>query len=237
MTGQTILFSLTALGLGALWCFAGYRFFIVLLAVGGFLVGFALGSTLAPGLVGSGGDPQVVGWIAGGIVGLAVAALARYLFHLGVSLLAGALAAWAVTAVAANVGVEAALIPIVAVVGGIVGAILAAVIQAPKWLVVGLTSLSGAAVMVAGGLVLVGRVEPAAFWSAAQGLRLGPESILFGLDTLRARVMSAFMAPVDVLGAEPAGQVAIIALTVLGVSVQARGLGLLPVRRLVPRSA
>ncbi len=235
MTGQTLLFASLALGLGALWTFAGYRFFILLLAVGGFLAGFGLGSTLAPTLLP--GASETAGWVVGGIVGILIALLARHLFQLGVTLLAGLLAAWATAAAAAAFGVEPALIPVVAAVGGIVGAMAAAILQAPKWLVVGLTSMTGAGSIVAGVLVLTGRVQPSDFLVGAERLRLGPESFLLGVDGLRAAITRALTAPAEVLLAEPIAQVAIVALAVLGVFIQARGLGLLGRRRMVLRSA
>lgn len=235
MTGQTLLFASLALGLGALWTFAGYRFFIALLAVGGFLAGFGLVTTLAPTFIPGASD--TAGLVAGGVVGIVVALLARHLFHLGVSLLAGILAAWATTAAATAFGVEPALIPVVAAVGGIVGAVLAALLQAPKWLVVGLTSATGAGSVVAGALILTGRVQPSDFMAGAERLRFGPESILLGVDGLRAVLTRALTAPAEVLTAEPIAQVAIVALAVLGVFIQARGLGLLGRRRMVLRSA
>lgn len=239
MTGQTILPALLAIGLGALWAFAGYRLFTIALGVFGFLAGFALSSLLVPRLISGGSD--LVGVIVGVIAGIVVALLARYLFHLAVTLLAGIVVAWAAAAAATALGAEPSLIPVVTVVGGIAGALLAAMLQAPKWLVVAVTSIGGAAAMVAGGLVLSGRVQSAAFTAgltgAWEGLRPGPELILLGFDGLQRLLARVVTVPVEILTAEPIHGVAIICLAVLGAFVQARGLGLVPGRRMVTRTA
>lgn len=238
MTGQTILFVALAIGLGGLWAFAGYRAFILLLAIAGFLAGFGLGSALAPVLLPNGPDGAAV--VVGIVAGILVALFARHLFHVGVSLLAGLLGAWGVTVLAGPLGVEPSLVPIVALVAGIVTAVLACVIQASKWLVIALTSIAGAASIVAGGLVLAGRVQPSDFWAGAAGLtglRFGPELIVLGPEGIVRTVVRVITVPADILASQPVAIAAIIAVALLGAFFQARGLGLLPGRALVPRAA
>jgi hypothetical protein len=83
--------TLVALGFGLLLCLFGYRLFLYLLPVWGFLFGFALGVQTLQALFGVGPLATLTSWVAGFVAG-ALFAVLSYLFYLiGVVLVASSL--------------------------------------------------------------------------------------------------------------------------------------------------
>ena len=71
--------TLLALLFGTFVCFAGYRFFIVLLPVWGLFFGLFLGAQTVQALLGEAFFATVTSWVAGFVVGVIFAVLS-YLF-------------------------------------------------------------------------------------------------------------------------------------------------------------
>jgi hypothetical protein len=157
MSVEGIVVGLIALLVGLAFCFAGFRFFLVLLPIWAFVVGFQGGAQLTAFIFGTGFLGDVLGILAGLVVGLVFAVLSYLWFGFAIAALTFLWGYGFASGVLAGVGGRFDLIPIAAgVTLGLILAIGAIAFNAPKWLVVGLTGLGGAALIVAGGLVAVG---------------------------------------------------------------------------------
>jgi len=160
MIFATVLAVLFAAILGAVICFLGYRFFLVLLPVWGFFGGFWLGAAGVTALLGQGFLATVTGWVTGFIVGI-LGALFSYLFYtFGVAIIAavigGGLGSALLTAIGLNPGL---IVTLVAIVTGIVVAVLALAFNLQKYVVIVLTAILGADLIVLAGLLLFGVVS------------------------------------------------------------------------------
>lgn len=152
-----IIIGLIAILVGMAFCFAGFRFFLILLPIWGFVVGFQGGAQLTAYILGTGFLGDVIGILAGLVVGAAFAFLSYLWFGFAIALLSFMIGFELASGVLAGVGGKYDLIPLAAgVILGLLFAIGAVAFNAPKWLVVALTALGGAALVVAGGLVAVG---------------------------------------------------------------------------------
>lgn len=80
-----------ALGFGLVLCVVGYRLFLYLLPVWGFLFGFALGVQTLQALVGVGPLATLTSWVAGLIAGVFFAVLSYLIYLIGVVLVASSL--------------------------------------------------------------------------------------------------------------------------------------------------
>src|SRR5438132_13651524 len=78
MAFQDFLIGLLVLLVGAAFCFAGYRFFRILIAVWGFFAGFNLGAAGMTALFGQSFVGRTTGWILGLVLGLVLAVLADF---------------------------------------------------------------------------------------------------------------------------------------------------------------
>src|SRR5262249_5236923 len=86
---QTVLVSLLLILMGLALCFAGYRFFVILLPIWGFFAGFQFGASILSNLFGQGFLTTVIGWVIGLLVGIFAAVLAYLFYAAAVVLLAG----------------------------------------------------------------------------------------------------------------------------------------------------
>jgi hypothetical protein len=147
--------------IGIAFCFAGYRFFRVLVAIWGFLAGFLL--TAQAFAVSSGGHflVSVVGLVIAVVVGLIVAALAYYLYVAAVVILCASVGFWVGTGLMTALGYGGHSGPALTV--GIILAILLAfltlALNLTKFLIIIITALGGASTIVTGVLLLL-RVIP-----------------------------------------------------------------------------
>ena len=169
MSLEGFLLGIIALLVGAGFCFYGFKFFLILLPLWAFVAGFATGAQAMSVLFGDGFLATVTGWVIGFLTG-AVFAVISYLWFWAAVVLLGA-------AVGYQLGVGAmALINLhgfgAVAVGVIVGAVFAVgtiVLGVPRALVVALTALGGSATMVAGALLIIGRVKPDALGDGIVG--------------------------------------------------------------------
>ncbi len=159
MSLDTLVVAIVAILVGAGLVVAGYRFFLVLLPIFGFVAGFYVGSAAVTAIFGNGFLSEVTGWIVGLIGGVAFALLSYFFFIVGVIILAGALGASVGAAVADWLNLGNLLEFVLAAGGAIVLAIAAVVLAAPKYLVVAVTAILGAATVVAGVLLLFGTIK------------------------------------------------------------------------------
>ncbi len=163
-----ILVGLLAIALGAVFLIVGYRAFLILLPIGGFVAGFILGAELMATILNQGFLATLAGWIVGIIVGLFVALISYFVFSFGVIILSAtfglALGAGIVTAL----DIDSGLIMAIAVIGGaVLGIGLAIFLDIKKYLVIAVTAFGGAAAAVAGLLLVFNRFSLEDFQSGS----------------------------------------------------------------------
>lgn len=159
MSLETLAVAIVAILVGAGLVVAGYRFFLILLPIFGFVAGFYVGSAAITAIFGSGFLADVTGWIVGFIGGVAFALLSYFFYIVGVIILAGALGASIGAALASAIGLGNVLEFLLAAVGAIVLAGAAVVLAVPKYLVIAVTAILGAATVVAGVMLLFGVIK------------------------------------------------------------------------------
>jgi hypothetical protein len=157
---QTLLLGVLAIAIGAAVAFAGYKFFLFLLPLFGFVAGFWIGSAAMTELFGSGFLVEVTSWVVGVVTGIILAIGSYFFWYVAVVALFGAVGAWLGLAVLAAIGWDGAILNfIVALVVGAVFVIGAIVLRFPKWAVLALTALGGAGTAVAGVLLILGTID------------------------------------------------------------------------------
>ncbi len=170
MALETLFVAAIALLVGAGFTFAGFRFFIILLPIWAFVAGL-LGGAQAVGLIfGDGFLATVLGWGVGVVVGLVFAVLS-YLFYWVAVVILGASVGYSIglgfmAAIGIDFGFLAAAVGIVL---GVIFAIGVIILGVPKYLVVVLTALGGAAAVLAGVFLLLGRIQLDAMSMGAVG--------------------------------------------------------------------
>lgn len=154
-----LVIAILAVVLGAMFCFGGWRFFLLLLPFWGLLVGFNVGTEATRALLGDGTFATLTSWAVGIAFALVFAVLAYLYWYAAIAILGGTVgyilgaSAWGL------IGNEQGVIAfVIGIAVGVVFAIGTLVLNVPKWLVVGLTSIGGAAVIVAGWFILTGQI-------------------------------------------------------------------------------
>ena len=144
---------------GAVACFAGYRFFRIVLG----LYGFVLGALLATTVAGAGSTSSLLLWaVVGGVAGALVLNLA---YFFGVVLVGAAVGAMAVTLLWSRASGDPHVLIVVAF--AVVGALAAMWLQ--RYVVVTGTAFGGAWTLLVGALALTGDVTAQAA-SASNGV-------------------------------------------------------------------
>ena len=162
---EVLFVGLLALLLGAAFCFIGYRFFRILIPIWGFFAGFFFGAQGVVSLFGGGFLSTVTSWVVGLIVGLILAALAYFFYYAAVVILGGSVGYWIGTGLMAALGFsqQSFLAVVVGLAAAVVLAILIIALNLPKILIIVFSALGGASTIVAGILLLLGRI-PLAFF-------------------------------------------------------------------------
>jgi hypothetical protein len=154
-----LVIALIALVLGLLIAFGGWRFFLLLLPFWGFLVGFNLGTEATVALFNEGTFATLLSWIVGFVLAIVFAVLSYLYYYAAVALIAGGVgyalgaAAWGL------IGNEQGFIAfVIGIVLGVVFAVGTLALKVPKLLIVLLTSVGGAALVVAAWFILTGQI-------------------------------------------------------------------------------
>jgi hypothetical protein len=161
MTLEGIVIGLFALLVGLAFCFAGYKYFLILLPIWGFLTGFVFGSNLIYYLTNDPNNGFFVSALAilvGLVVGVVFALLSYLYYYFAVVLLGAALGYMLGTGLMDLINLDGFL-------GFVVGIILAAVfafgfivLMMPAVLAIWGTAIGGAIAIVGGALIALGRV-------------------------------------------------------------------------------
>ncbi len=141
---------LLGLMFGLVLCFAGYRFFFILLPIWGFFFGLAFGAQSIQALFGTAFLATITSWVVGFCVG-AVFAVLSYLFYVAaVAILAGSVGYSLVVGIVMALGFPMGwLLWLIGVAVGIVVAILALALNLQKWVAVIGTAIIGAETIMA----------------------------------------------------------------------------------------
>ena len=134
---------------GLVLCFAGYRLFIILLPIWGFVFGLILGVQSIQMLFGVGFLATVTSWVVGLVVG-AIFAVLSYLFYVvAVAIIAGSLGYALSVGFMLLIGMHLGwLMWIIAIVVASAFAVVTIIFNLQKWVVIGATAILGAGVMI-----------------------------------------------------------------------------------------
>jgi hypothetical protein len=145
---------------GVLLCFGGLRFFRFLMLVVGFIGGFTLGGLAVAVITKTNFVGNLAGWIVALLAGFVLAGFAYAIYVAGVAVIGGGVGYGVALGVMVALGYDAAawLTQGVAVGAAVVAIILTFLLNVHRALVIFYTALSGAAIMVAGFLVIDGKL-------------------------------------------------------------------------------
>ncbi|MGI9254793.1 MAG: DUF4203 domain-containing protein [Thermomicrobiales bacterium] len=154
-----VLLGIIMIVLGAGVALFGIWAFGIMLPVWGFIGGFFLGAAAISSLLGHGFLQTTLGVIVGLVIGVLFALLSYFFWYFGVIFAAASVGALIGTGLMRAVGLNAGwFLWLIAIVFGVVFAIGALIINLPPYLVIVNTSLAGAASVVTGLLLLLGRI-------------------------------------------------------------------------------
>ena len=144
------------------FCFAGYRFFLVMLPIWGFFGGFWIGAYAISLILGSGFLATTTGLVVGFVVGI-IGAVLSYLFYMvGVLIIAGAIGGALASGIMSALGFDLGLImAIVTLVSALVAAGLTLLLNLQKLVIIVLSAMAGASLCVLSGMLLFGQVTVA----------------------------------------------------------------------------
>jgi hypothetical protein len=151
---------LAAVVAGLLLCFGGLRFFRFLMGLVGLAGGFALGAMGVAVLTKTSFLGSTTGWIVGIVAGLILAGFAIAIYVAGVAVIGGAVGYGVAFGVMSALSYDAGSLITQAVAVGVavVAIVLTFVLNVPRALVVLYTALGGAAVILAGVLIALGKL-------------------------------------------------------------------------------
>jgi hypothetical protein len=160
MQPDAILVGLLAIAIGGAWAFYGLAAFTLLLPIWAFAFGFIAGAQFSQDIFGQGFLSSVFSWVVGIVVGLGLAAISYFWYYAAVTIAAGALGYAFGVGILDALGIDSAILGIV--VGLAIGGVLAVATFAagvPVFLIVAFSAISGAAGVVNGVLIILGRVQ------------------------------------------------------------------------------
>jgi hypothetical protein len=158
---DAVILGVVGLLIGGLVALYGVRVFYLLLPLWGFVAGFLIGADAVTELVGDGFLATATGWAAGIALGAVFALTATLWFWAAVLVLAFGVGFEVGSGVLIMIGMTPGLLTFAAgVVLGAVLVVLAIAVRAPVLLVALLSALGGAALVIDGGLMLLGVVQP-----------------------------------------------------------------------------
>jgi len=156
-----VLLALVALGLGAVLLLVGYRFFLLLLPIWGFVAGLWLGAETVSILLGEGFLVSVTGLVVGFVVGLIMAILSYLFYAVGVLLLGASFGYWLAAGLMYAVGFESGfLVTVVGAITAIIFATLTVMLDVKKHLAIIMTAFGGAGGISLAILLIFGVIDP-----------------------------------------------------------------------------
>lgn len=156
---EQVAVGLLALAIGFAFVFAGWKWFLILLPIWGFFAGLVFGANTVQLIFGDGFLSTVTSWVVGFFVGILFAVLS-YLFYWVAVVLLGASVGFAIgQAFGVAIGTGSTLTWIFGAIVAIVFAFGTVALRVPRYLVIVLTAVGGAAAAVGGVMILFGIVK------------------------------------------------------------------------------
>jgi hypothetical protein len=179
MSIEGIVVGLLGIVLGAAFCFSGFRYFLLLLPLWGLFVGFMTGASAVSLLLGEGFLAGILGIVVGVVLAIVFALLSWFYWWGAVVVIAGTLGYALTHGVLVAIGFNDSgfLTAIIAVVAGVVIALGALAINAPKYLAIVLTAFAGAAWLTAGIALIPGIIK-------TDSLQYGPIAAVYAQGIL-----------------------------------------------------
>jgi hypothetical protein len=154
MSFELLCATMIGLLLGAIICFGGYRFFLILLPIWGFFFGFGLGAQTVQALLGDAFFATVTSWVVGFVLALVFAVLSYLFYIIAVALIAGSLGYGLVVAIMGGIGFNFGVITwVLGIVVGVIFAWVTIRYNLAKYVIIIATALGGAGLAI-GTLVL-----------------------------------------------------------------------------------
>ena len=161
---QDLILGLVAIAAGALFCFAGYLAFRLIIPLWGFFAGFAFGAGLISSITGDGFLRTLLGWAVGLGCALVFALLAYLFYEVAVVVAMGSIGFALGTSIMVALHVSWTwLVVLVGVAVGVLLALGAIVAELPMVLLIVLSALGGASAITMGVMLLVGTTDSADF--------------------------------------------------------------------------
>jgi hypothetical protein len=168
MNFELFCMTLIALFVGMAICFNGYRWFLLLLPIFGFVFGFGLGLDTMQSLFGTGTFATITSWVVGFIVALIFAVLSYLFYFIGVALVGGALGYAIGVGFMGLIGIDPGLLSwLVGMALGVIFAIATIALNIQKWVIIAASAFGGAGVVVGTFLMAFGVIPPTTFGSGA----------------------------------------------------------------------
>ena len=141
-------------------CFFGLRFWFILLPVFGAVTGFFVGAGVMQDVFGTGFLSTATSWIVGIVVAVVFALLAWYVWYAGAIIMAGAVGASLFTGIlhAINNQPWGLVAFVVALIGAVIFAVGALMLNLPIYIVIVNSAIGGASLAIAGLLTLLGTI-------------------------------------------------------------------------------
>ncbi len=160
MTFQIFCATLIALAFGVAVAFRGYRFFLVLLPILGFVIGFTLGAQTLQAIFDVGFLTTVTSWVVGFLVGLLFGVLSYLFYFIGVALLSFGLGYAIGVGFMGLIGFDLGLVSwLVGMAGGVALALIVIFFNVQKWVIVAITSFFGSAAIIGSLMLVLGKIS------------------------------------------------------------------------------
>jgi hypothetical protein len=147
--------------IGLAVCFLGLRFWFILLPVFGAVTGFFVGARVMQDIFGTGFLATTTSWIVGIIMAIVLALLSYFIWYAGAIIMVGAVGASLFSGVlhALFTNPWGWVLFIVALIGAIIFAVGALILNLPIYIIIVNSALIGAALAIAGLLTIFGTIE------------------------------------------------------------------------------
>ena len=160
MTFQIFCATLIGLAFGVAVAFRGYRFFVVLLPILGFVIGFTLGAQTLQAIFDVGFLTTVTSWVVGFLVGLLFGVLSYLFYFVGVALLSFGLGYAIGAGFMGLFGFDLGLVSwLVGMAAGVALALVVIFFNVQKWVIVAITSFFGSAAIIGSLMLALGKIS------------------------------------------------------------------------------